>query len=102
MTPALHFTFVSFPNRTNILCYNCWQENYVNYRPSAAAKDNSGVERMNLIAHAAESIGNGDIINVQIRKYRQWQLSQSGSLSSSIIPYVSSHELFVMNTTSSI
>nr|XP_011459476.1 PREDICTED: LOW QUALITY PROTEIN: replication factor C subunit 1 [Fragaria vesca subsp. vesca] len=62
------------------------QENYVNYRPSAAAKDNSGVERMNLIARAAESIGNGDIINVQIRKYRQWQLSQSGSLSSSIIP----------------
>ncbi|XP_050368525.1 replication factor C subunit 1 isoform X2 [Argentina anserina] len=62
------------------------QENYINYKPSAAAKDASGVERMNLIAHAAESIGNGDIINVQIRKYRQWQLSQSGSLSSSIIP----------------
>ncbi|KAK9943191.1 hypothetical protein M0R45_008809 [Rubus argutus] len=62
------------------------QENYINYRPSSAAKDSSGVERMNLIARAAESIGNGDIINVQIRKHRQWQLSQSGSLSSSIIP----------------
>ncbi|PRQ32858.1 putative replication factor C subunit 1, P-loop containing nucleoside triphosphate hydrolase [Rosa chinensis] len=62
------------------------QENYINYRASAAVKDDSGVERMNLIARAAESIGNGDIINVQIRKYRQWQLSQSCSLSSSIIP----------------
>ncbi|XP_068330223.1 replication factor C subunit 1-like isoform X2 [Pyrus communis] len=62
------------------------QENYINYRPSAAVKDDSGIKRMNLIARAAESIGNGDIFNVQIRKYRQWQLSQSASLSSSIIP----------------
>ncbi|KAM2279650.1 hypothetical protein ACFX1S_040464 [Malus domestica] len=62
------------------------QENYVNYRPSAAVKDDSGIKRLNLIARAAESIGNGDIFNVQIRKYRQWQLSQSACLSSSIIP----------------
>ncbi|OMO75794.1 hypothetical protein CCACVL1_16037 [Corchorus capsularis] len=62
------------------------QENYINYRPSSSAKDDSGVKRMNLIARAAESIGDGDIINVQIRRYRQWQLSQTGCLSSSIIP----------------
>ncbi|XP_068343612.1 replication factor C subunit 1-like isoform X1 [Pyrus communis] len=62
------------------------QENYINYRPSSAVKDDSGIKRMNLIARAAESIGNGDIFNVQIRKYRQWQLSQSACLSSSIIP----------------
>ncbi|PIA54206.1 hypothetical protein AQUCO_00900631v1 [Aquilegia coerulea] len=62
------------------------QENYLNFRPSSAGKDDNGVKRMNLIARAAESIGNGDIINVQIRRYRQWQLSPSGCLSSCIIP----------------
>ncbi|XP_021296805.1 replication factor C subunit 1 [Herrania umbratica] len=62
------------------------QENYINYRPSSIGKDDSGMKRMNLIARAAESIGDGDIINVQIRRYRQWQLSQAGSLSSCIIP----------------
>lgn len=60
----------------------------MNYRPSSVGKDDNGIKRMNLIARAAESIGDGDIINVQIRRYRQWQLSQSGSLASSIIPYV--------------
>lgn len=43
---------------------------------------------MNLIARAAESIGDGDIVNVQIRRYRQWQLSQTSSVASCIIPYV--------------
>ncbi|CAN6440012.1 unnamed protein product [Victoria cruziana] len=62
------------------------QENYINYRPSLGSKDDSGVQRMKFIARAAESIGDGDIINVQIRRYRQWQLSQSGSLASCIIP----------------
>ncbi|XWS74662.1 hypothetical protein CRYUN_Cryun01aG0017200 [Craigia yunnanensis] len=62
------------------------QENYINYRPSSIGKDDSGMKRMNSIARAAESIGDGDIINVQIRRYRQWQLSQTGSLSSCIIP----------------
>lgn len=62
------------------------QENYINYRPSSAGKDDNGIKRMSLIARAAESIGDGDIINVQIRRYRQWQLSQSSSLASSIIP----------------
>ncbi|KAM3692502.1 hypothetical protein ACJW30_08G093700 [Castanea mollissima] len=62
------------------------QENYINYKPSSAGKDDNGIKRMNLIARAAESIGDGDIFNVQIRRYRQWQLSQSSSLASSIIP----------------
>lgn len=62
------------------------QENYINYRPSSAGKDDSGMKRMSLLARAAESIGDGDIINVQIRRYRQWQLSQTSSLASSIIP----------------
>jgi hypothetical protein len=66
-----------------------WQENYINYRPSSIGKDDNGMKRMSLIARAAESIADGDIINVQIRRYRQWQLSQTGSLSSCIIPYVS-------------
>ncbi|GLT93388.1 hypothetical protein SLE2022_111840 [Rubroshorea leprosula] len=62
------------------------QENYINYRPSSTGKDDTGLKRMSLIARAAESIGDGDIINVQIRRYRQWQLSQTSSLSSCIIP----------------
>ncbi|KAL9405376.1 hypothetical protein Peur_002348 [Populus x canadensis] len=62
------------------------QENYINYRPSSIGKDDNGMKRMSLIARAAESIADGDIINVQIRRYRQWQLSQTGSLSSCIIP----------------
>ncbi|KAJ4957607.1 hypothetical protein NE237_024718 [Protea cynaroides] len=61
------------------------QENYINYRPSSVSKDDNGVKRMNLLAHAAESIGDGDIINVQIRRYRQWQLSQTGAVTSCII-----------------
>ncbi|KAL6966691.1 replication factor C subunit 1 [Sarracenia purpurea var. burkii] len=62
------------------------QENYINYRPSSIGKDDNGIKRMSLIARAAESIADGDIINVQIRRYRQWQLSQSGTLASCIIP----------------
>ncbi|XP_031254201.1 replication factor C subunit 1-like [Pistacia vera] len=60
------------------------QENYINYRPSSGGKDE--MKRMSLIARAAESIGDGDIVNVQIRRYRQWQLSQTGCLASCIIP----------------
>ncbi|KAI3939095.1 hypothetical protein MKX01_001963 [Papaver californicum] len=62
------------------------QENYLNYRPSAVGKDENGIKRMNMIARAAESIGSGDIVNVQIRRYQQWQLFQTSSLASSIVP----------------
>ncbi|XP_020234194.1 replication factor C subunit 1 isoform X2 [Cajanus cajan] len=62
------------------------QENYINYRPSMAGKDDSGIKRMNMIARAAESIADADIVNVQIRRYRQWQLSQTSSVASCIIP----------------
>lgn len=67
------------------------QENYINYRPSTIGREDSGVKRMNLIARAAESIGDGDIINGQIRRFRQWQLSQSGSNASCIIPAALMH-----------
>ncbi|KAK8941993.1 hypothetical protein KSP40_PGU009582 [Platanthera guangdongensis] len=67
------------------------QENYINYRPSLAGKDEDGVKRMSLIARAAESIEDGDIINVQIRRYQQWQISQAGSFASSIIPAALMH-----------
>lgn len=74
--------YILFLSGVFLLC----KENYINYRPSLGSKDDSGVQRMKFIARAAESIGDGDIINVQIRRYRQWQLSQSGSLASCIIP----------------
>ncbi|KAK4374899.1 hypothetical protein RND71_005576 [Anisodus tanguticus] len=61
------------------------QENYLNYKPRSAGKDD-GLKRMSLIAHAADSIANSDLINVQIRRYQQWQLSPAGCLSSCIIP----------------
>lgn len=48
------------------------QENSINYRASAPAKDE--VKWMNLLARAADSIASGDIINVQIRRYRQCSL----------------------------
>lgn len=57
------------------------------------SKDDNGIKRLSLIAQAAESIGNGDIFNVQIRKYGRWQLFQSGALSSCIIPYDSYYQL---------
>ncbi|ESW04506.1 hypothetical protein PHAVU_011G100500 [Phaseolus vulgaris] len=62
------------------------QENYINYKPSLAGKDDNGIKRMNLIARAAESIADGDIVNVQIRRYRQWQLSQASCTATCIIP----------------
>ncbi|XP_023532344.1 replication factor C subunit 1 isoform X2 [Cucurbita pepo subsp. pepo] len=62
------------------------QENYINYRPSSVSKDDNGIKRMDLMARAAESIADGDIINVQIRRHRQWQLSQSSSIASCVIP----------------
>ncbi|KAJ8560799.1 hypothetical protein K7X08_022659 [Anisodus acutangulus] len=62
------------------------QENYLNYKPRSAGKDDDGLKRMSLIAHAADSIANSDLINVQIRRYQQWQLSPAGCLSSCIIP----------------
>ena len=51
-------------------------------------KDDSGVKRMNYLARTAESIADGDIVNVQIRRHRQWQLSQAACFASSIVPYV--------------
>nr|XP_009396468.1 PREDICTED: replication factor C subunit 1 isoform X2 [Musa acuminata subsp. malaccensis] len=67
------------------------QENYINYRPTSIGKDENGVKRMQFLAQAAESIGDGDIFNVQIRRYRQWQLSQSSSFASCIIPAALMH-----------
>ncbi|CAH8362335.1 unnamed protein product [Eruca vesicaria subsp. sativa] len=60
------------------------QENYANYRPSSAGNDEA--KRMELLARAAESIADGDIINVQIRRHRQWQLSLSSCVASCILP----------------
>lgn len=65
----------------------CIQENYLNYRPSAAGRDDDGSARMDLIARAATCIAEGDIVNVQIRRFRQWQHAQMGAFMSSVIPY---------------
>lgn len=67
------------------------QENYINYRPNTIGKDESGVKRMNALARAAESIADGDLVNVQIRRYRQWQLSQAACFASSIVPAAFMH-----------
>ncbi|KAF3651342.1 Replication factor C subunit 1 [Capsicum annuum] len=62
------------------------QENYFNYKPSSAGKDDSDLKRMSLIARAADSIADSDLINVQIGRYQQWQLSPAGCISCCIIP----------------
>ncbi|KAJ0974153.1 hypothetical protein J5N97_016118 [Dioscorea zingiberensis] len=67
------------------------QENYINYRPASIGKDENGVKRMNLLARVAESIADGDIVNVQIRRYRQWQLSQASTFASCILPAALMH-----------
>lgn len=67
------------------------QENYINYRPNTIGKDEGGVKRMNAVARAAESIADGDLVNVQIRRYRQWQLSQAACFASSIVPAAVMH-----------
>lgn len=67
------------------------QENYINYRPLSCGKDENGVKRLNLLARAAESIADGDIVGVQIRRYRQWQLSQAATFASTIIPAALMH-----------
>jgi len=46
---------------------------------------------MNALARAAESIADGDLVNVQIRRYRQWQLSQAACFASSIVPAALMH-----------
>ncbi|KAL3690417.1 hypothetical protein R1sor_016726 [Riccia sorocarpa] len=62
------------------------QENYLNYTPSAASKDSTGLMHMDRAAHAAMSIAEGDIVNGQIRRRNQWQLSQTSAFLASIIP----------------
>ncbi|PHT51448.1 Replication factor C subunit 1 [Capsicum baccatum] len=62
------------------------QENYLNYKPSSASKDDSDLKRISLIARAADSIADSDLINVQIGRYQQRQLSPAGCISSCIIP----------------
>lgn len=92
------FCSYSIPRKKYILCrsssyfslVSVWiQENYLNYCPSGAGRDEDGTSRMDLIARTALSIAEGDIVNVQIRRYRQWQHAQMGAFMSSIIPYVS-------------
>ncbi|KAH7306219.1 hypothetical protein KP509_22G002100 [Ceratopteris richardii] len=67
------------------------QENYLNYHPALASKDPDGTLRMDLIARAASCIADGDIVNVQIRKYQQWQHMQMAAFMSSIIPAALMH-----------
>ncbi|KAJ7519359.1 hypothetical protein O6H91_20G035600 [Diphasiastrum complanatum] len=67
------------------------EENYLNYRPSGAGRDESGTARMDLVARAAASIADGDIVNVQIRRFRQWQHAQMSAFMSSIIPAALMH-----------
>jgi len=64
------------------------QENYANYRPNSARKDVTEITRMKAVVQAAESIAAGDLMNMQIRRCQQWQLSQAYAVLSSLIPLV--------------
>lgn len=61
------------------------QENYLNYC-GPGGRDDSGTARMDAIARTALSIAEGDIVNVQIHRFRQWQHAQMGAFMSSVIP----------------
>lgn len=78
------------------------QENYINYRPRSLGGYNKSkmenskqteeeIRHMNLLARAADSIADGDIVNVQIRRYQRWQLSQTSVLASCIVPSMLLH-----------
>lgn len=67
------------------------QENYLNYCPTMAGRDESGTARMDLIAKSAACIADGDIVGVQIRQFRQWQHAQMAAFMSSIIPAALMH-----------
>ncbi|KAL2610583.1 hypothetical protein R1flu_029156 [Riccia fluitans] len=62
------------------------EENYLNYIPSDASRDPTGLVHMDRAARAAMSIAEGDIVNGQIRRRNQWQLSQTSAFLSSIMP----------------
>ncbi|KAG6545470.1 hypothetical protein Mapa_013072 [Marchantia paleacea] len=62
------------------------QENYLNFLPGEASRDSTGLLLMDRAARAAMSIAEGDIVNGQIRRRNQWQLSQTSAFLSSIIP----------------
>ncbi|KAK3242089.1 replication factor C subunit 1 [Cymbomonas tetramitiformis] len=51
------------------------QENYIQMRPTDAGNDEG--KRMDLIARAADCLGDGDILSLQVRKYQKWQLMPS-------------------------
>ncbi|KAG9156053.1 hypothetical protein Leryth_012117 [Lithospermum erythrorhizon] len=78
------------------------QENYINFRPRSlggynrskmdnAKQSEEEIRHLNLLSRAADSIADGDIVNVQIRRYQRWQLSQTSVLASCIIPSVLLH-----------
>ena len=48
-------------------------ENYLNHRPTTPPNDPEGVLWMEAAARAADSISEGDRVNVAVRRYQRWQ-----------------------------
>ncbi|GBG82876.1 hypothetical protein CBR_g36402 [Chara braunii] len=59
-------------------------ENYLNYRPAMAGKDDQGTTRMELISRAADSIVAGDIVNKKVRRSQKWALMPFAAFASTV------------------
>eukprot|EP00897_Mesotaenium_endlicherianum_P009643 jgi/Mesen1/8707/ME000052S08136 len=65
------------------------QENYLNYRPIGVDPESAeGLERM---SRAADSISDGDRVNVQVRRYQQWQHLPFSTFMSCLLPGICVH-----------
>jgi len=58
--------------------------------PSAASADSTGLQAHAQASAAADALEMGDIVNVQVRRYQQWQHLQFSAFMNCIIPYVKS------------
>jgi len=59
------------------------QENYVNHRPAVCGNH---LQRMRILAKAADAFSCGDIVNNQVRGHGEWSLMPFGALVGSVYP----------------
>jgi replication factor C subunit 1 len=59
------------------------QENYLNHRPNIAGSE---MQRLMVIAKAAEAISLGDLINTKIRRYQEWNLMPISAAVGNVYP----------------
>lgn len=61
-------------------------ENYLNHRPTTPPNDPEGVLWMEAAARAADSISEGDRVNVAVRRYQRWQHLPFAAFMGCVVP----------------